>query len=77
LISHAEQIREHIYNNSDHAASLLAPLKASVDLLELRVQHVRALEQLLENVKMGLALQERLLEVNLVIEALASKLEVA
>jgi ribosomal protein L16 Arg81 hydroxylase len=75
LISHAEQIREHIYNNSGHAESLLAPLKASVALLELRLQHVRALEQLLENVKVGMALQDRLLEIDLVLESLASKLE--
>jgi hypothetical protein len=77
LISQAEQIREHIYNNSGHAESLLAPLKASVELLDLRLQHVRGIEQLLENVKTGMALQDRLLDIDLIVESLANKLEVA
>lgn len=76
LITHAEQIREHIYNNSNHAISLLTPLKASVELLELRLKHIRALEQLLENIKLGLAMQDRLLEIDLLIESLASKLDI-
>lgn len=76
LISHAEQIREHLYNNSNHAISLLIPLKANVDLLELRLQHIQALESFLENVKVGLEIQDRLLEIDLVIESLASKLEI-
>lgn len=76
LIGHAEQIREHIYNNSNHAMSLLTPLKASVELLELRLKHICALELLLDNIKLGLSMQDRLLEVDLVIESLASKLDI-
>jgi len=77
LISQAEQIREHIYNNSGHAESLLVPLKASVELLDLRLQHVRGIEQLLENVKTGMALQDRLLGIDQAIKSLADKLELA
>lgn len=76
LISHTEQIREHIYNNSDHAASLLIPLKASVDLLETRIQYVRTLEQLLKNIKESLAMQDHLLEIDLMIESLANKIKI-
>ncbi len=76
LISHAEQIREHIYHNSAHAEFLLNPLKQQVELLALRIQHVRAIEQLLADLKAGMALQDRLSDITLVIETLAQKLEV-
>jgi hypothetical protein len=73
LMSQVEQIREHIYNNNRHARSLLSPLRNTVELLDLRVQHIGALEDLLENVKTGMKLQDHLLEIDLAIESLASK----
>lgn len=76
LISHAEQIREHIYHNSSHAESLLAPMKASLELLELRLQYVRNLEGFVAEVKTGLGLQERLHDIDQVIATLVHKLEV-
>lgn len=77
LISHAEQIREHIYHNSTHAESLIQPLKKQVALLELRVQHVRAIEQLLSYIRIGIALEQRVADIDAFLETLAQKLEVA
>lgn len=76
LVSHAEQIREHIYHNSTHAESLLQPLKKQVALLELRVQHVRAIEKLLNHIRDGIALEQRVTDIDGVLAVLAQKLDV-
>ena len=74
LIAQAEQIREHIYHNSSHAEYLLNPLKQQVAMLELRIQHVRAIEQLLTHIRTGMELEQHQAEIDGVLEMLAQKL---
>lgn len=74
LINHAENIREHIYHNSTHAESLISPLRKQVDLLELRVQHVRAIEQLLDYIRTGITLEQNATESDALLETLTQKL---
>lgn len=74
LIQHVEQIREHIHQNAGVAETLLTPLHSRVELLTLRVQHIRAIEQLLANVKEGIRLQGRLTEADAVLDSLEYRL---
>lgn len=74
IISHAEMIREKIYHNSAEAQALLAPIKYRVALLELRIQYIRAIEELLLNVKNGMTLQDQLLDIDVDVEALLAKI---
>lgn len=77
LIDQVEQIRDNIYHNTGQAESLLVPFKNGVELLELRVRHVRAIEAMLPRMKEGIALQDRLLEADVLLEGLAKQLGVA
>lgn len=57
IITYAEQIRRHVYDNSQEAEDLLSPITHSVNLLKLRVRYIRLLESLLEAQEQGLRLE--------------------
>lgn len=47
IIAYAEQVRRNVYDNVSHAEELLSPMSQSMELLKLRVRHIRLLEELL------------------------------
>lgn len=47
IIAYAEQVRRNVYDNVSQAEELLSPMSQSVELLKLRVRHIRLLEELL------------------------------
>ncbi|QTR47403.1 hypothetical protein J9253_05560 [Thiothrix litoralis] len=57
IIAYAEQVRRHVYDNINEAEALLSPMTQSVDLLKLRVHHIRLLENLLSAQEQGLRLE--------------------
>lgn len=57
IIAYAEQVRRHVYDNIHEAEELLSPMTQSVDLLKLRVRHIRLLEGLLAAQENGLRLE--------------------
>ncbi|WP_028489880.1 hypothetical protein [Thiothrix lacustris] len=57
IIGYAEQVRRHVYDNISEAEALLSPMSQSVDLLKLRVRHIRLLENLLAAQELGLRLE--------------------
>ncbi|OQX03683.1 MAG: hypothetical protein BWK73_38715 [Thiothrix lacustris] len=57
IIAYAEQVRRHVYDNSQEAEDLLSPMTQSMDLLKLRVRHIRLLEGLLAAQENGLRLE--------------------
>lgn len=74
LIRQAEKIRENIHYNSGEAETMLAPLRSSMDLLTVRVQYIRALEELVANVREGIRLQGKINGADAVLETLERKL---
>lgn len=70
LIHQIEQIRENIHHNSTQAETLLTPLRSGMELLNLRIRHIRSVEQLLADVKEGIDLQQQLNEADSVLETL-------
>lgn len=57
IISYAEQVRRNVYDNIAEAEELLSPMSQSVELLKLRVRHIRLLENLLAAQETGLRLE--------------------
>lgn len=57
IIAYAEQVRRSIYDNAAEAEGLLSPMSQSVELLRLRVRHIRLLEELLATQETGLRLE--------------------
>ncbi|SEA08530.1 hypothetical protein SAMN05660964_00866 [Thiothrix caldifontis] len=57
IIAYAEQVRRHVYDNINEAEELLSPMTQSVELLKLRVRHIRLLEGLLAAQENGLRLE--------------------
>ncbi|MEZ5452338.1 MAG: hypothetical protein R3E93_05895 [Thiothrix sp.] len=57
IISYAEQVRRSIYDNAAQAEELISPMAQSVELLKLRVRHIRLLEELLATQETGLRLE--------------------
>ncbi len=57
IIAYAEQVRRSVYDNITQAEELLSPMSQSVDLLKLRVRHIRLLEALLSAQETGLRLE--------------------
>lgn len=57
IIAYAEQVRRNVYENVEQAEALLAPMSNSVELLKLRVRHIRLLEALLAAQETGLRLE--------------------
>ncbi len=57
IIAYAEQVRRHVYDNISEAEELLSPMTQSMDLLKLRVRHIRLLEGLLTAQENGLRLE--------------------
>lgn len=54
------QVNEAIQQDSQRAAQLMIPLKAGVEVLELRIKHINAIENLLTHMEEGLMLQKQL-----------------
>lgn len=57
IIAYAEQVRRHVYDNISEAEELLSPMTQSMELLKLRVRHIRLLEGLLAAQENGLRLE--------------------
>ncbi len=57
IIAYAEQVRRHVYDNIHEAEELLSPMTQSMDLLKLRVRHIRLLEGLLAAQENGLRME--------------------
>lgn len=57
IIAYAEQVRRNVYENVEQAEELLTPMSNSVELLKLRVRHIRLLEALLAAQETGLRLE--------------------
>lgn len=74
LIRSISQINEVIQQDSQHAVQLIAPIKTGVEILELRVKHISAIENLLVHMQEGLKLQEQLAGANTLIHNLAKQL---
>ncbi|MFZ1386012.1 MAG: hypothetical protein WBP46_02190 [Thiolinea sp.] len=60
LLRSINQVNEMIQRDGQGVAQLLTPIKAGVEVLELRVKHVNAIESLLKHIQEGLALQKQL-----------------
>lgn len=60
LLRSISQVNEMIQRDGQGAAQLLTPIKAGVEVLELRVKHVNAIESLLKHMQEGLVLQKQL-----------------
>lgn len=60
LLRSINQVNEMIQRDGQGAAQLLTPIKAGVEVLELRVKHVNAIESLLKHMQEGLVLQKQL-----------------
>lgn len=61
IIAYAEQVRRNVYDNVGQVEELLSPMSQSVELLKLRVRHIRLLEELLaaQETCMRLEIQQR------------------
>lgn len=57
IIAYAEQVRRNVYDNIHEAEELLSPMTQSMDLLKLRVRHIRLLEGLLAAQENGLRME--------------------
>lgn len=75
IIYYAEQIRGHVYDNTDEAEKLLLPMTHNMDMLKLRIQHILLLRQLLEQQKAGLILEEKQRNVDVCIKNLLVALD--
>lgn len=60
LIQSLGQVNQLIQQDSQRAMQLMAPIKLGIEILELRVKHVSAIESLLAHMQEGLKLQEQL-----------------
>lgn len=76
IIYYAEQIRGHVYDNTDEAEKLLLPMTHNMDMLKLRIQHILLLRQLLDQQKVGLALEEKKRNADTRIQSLLDILEI-
>lgn len=74
LIRSIRQVNDLIQQDSQGAVQLMAPIKTSVEILELRVKHVSAIEHLLAHMQEGLKLQEQLAGADRLIHNLAKHL---
>lgn len=71
------QVNEAIQQDSQRAAQLMIPLKAGVEVLELRIKHINAIENLLTHMEEGLMLQKQLSGANTLMHDLAKQLGLA
>lgn len=60
LIRSISQVNEAIQQDGQRAAQLISPIKAGIEVLELRVKHINAIENLLAHMQDGLSLQKQL-----------------
>lgn len=74
LIRSIGQVNELIQQDSQGAVQLMTSIKAGVEVLELRVKHVNAIENLLAHMQEGLKLQEQLAGADTLIHNLAKQL---
>lgn len=74
LISSLQQVNALIQADSQHAAKLITPIKVGVEILEVRVKHVSAIENLLAQMQTGLKLQQQLAGADALIHDLAQHL---
>lgn len=71
------QVNEAIQQDSQRAAQLMIPLKAGVEVLELRIKHINAIENLLTHMEEGLMLQKQLSGADTLMHDLAKQLGLA
>lgn len=74
LMRSISQVKDLIQQDSQRAVQLMTPIKAGVEILELRVKHVSAIESLLTHMQEGLKLQEQLAGADSLIHNLAKQL---
>ena len=74
LLRSISQVNELIHQDSQRAAQLIKPIKAGVEVLELRVKHVNAIESLVEHMQEGLILQKQLTGADALVHDLAKHL---
>jgi hypothetical protein len=74
LIRTLNQVNESIQQDGQRAAQLISPLKAGVEVLELRVKHVNAIENLLKHMQTGMTLEKQLAGADALIHDLAKHL---
>lgn len=77
LIRSISQVNEVIQQDSQRAAQLMAPIKAGVEVLELRIKHINAIENLLAHMQEGLMLQKQLSGADALMQDLAKHLGLA
>lgn len=71
------QVNEAIQQDSQRAAQLMIPIKAGVEVLELRIKHINAIENLLAHMEEGLMLQKQLSGADTLMHDLAKQLGLA
>ena len=76
LIRSINQVNEMIQQNGQQAAELLSPIKTGVEVLELRVKHVNAIENLLTHMREGMDLQKKLTQATHLVQELGQFLGV-
>lgn len=76
LIQSINQVNDMIQHDGQQAAQLLSPIKAGIEVLELRVKHVNAIENLLTHMREGMALQKQLTTANQLVQDLGKFLGV-
>lgn len=74
LIRSINQVNDTIQQDSQRAAQLLSPIKAGVEVLELRVKHVSAIESLVAHMQEGMLLQKQLAGAERLMHDLAKQL---
>lgn len=74
LLRSISQVNELIHQDSQRAVQLIKPIKAGVEILELRVKHVNAIESLVEHMQEGLVLQKQLTGADALVHDLAKHL---
>ena len=74
LMRSISQVNEAIQQDTHRAAQLMTPIKAGVEILELRIKHINAIENLVAQMEEGLMLQKQLSGADTLIEHLAKHL---
>jgi ubiquitin len=75
IIHYVEQIRECIVSNTTQAEALLLPMSQNMDLLKLRIRHIRLLETLLSAQKTELKLKDQKQQADICIQQLTNILK--
>lgn len=77
LMRSISQVNEAIQQDTHRAAQLMTPIKTGVEILELRIKHINAIENLVAHMEEGLILQKQLSGADTLIHDLAKHLGLA